>query len=298
MSARRRQTKRRPASSGRFRKKLLNNPYAQALASPMRTCSATHTKLPRYFLQDFEMVRHPETGKPWFAPGPLSFDSSAAPSNNPDAITQPGPESTETTTRRHSRARAPITVYATCRKSLLDLMNSSHRKFLGSMIGPRGGMAMTTETREAILRKDMGDVLLSMLRRQASDLLVERANQSPDSVARSFQRCDNWEDIGKVTARGCVLWIPGSKDNATNPSYATYDIEGARYDGKVAVHDLVYLLGDAQVSWLRKAAPDTFGDGGIVVLRLHHSRRMAKIHMLLWRLQGYLAPPIDETVAV
>lgn len=269
---------------------MLTRLLAQALASPMRTCSATHARLPRYFLQDFEMVRHPETGKPWFAPGPLSFDSSAVPSNNPDTITKPATEPIETTARRHPRARAPITVYAACRKNLLDLMNSSHRKFLGSMIGPRGGMAMTTETREAVLRKDMGDVLLSMLRRQAADLLVERANQSPDSVTRSFQRCGSWEDIDKVTARGCILWIPSSKENRPNPSYATYDVEGARYDGKLAVHDLVYLLGDAQVSWLRKAAPQTFGDGGIVVLRLQHSRRMVQLHLLLWRLQGYLAP--------
>merc|ERR1712000_210417 len=46
-----RRRERKPAGapvSGRFRKKLVLNPYARALAQPLRVCSMTNATLPRY----------------------------------------------------------------------------------------------------------------------------------------------------------------------------------------------------------------------------------------------------------
>lgn len=68
-------------------KKLLMNPYgktcalstlnsvtklslysAQALASPVRCCALTTARLPREFLLDFGLAKHPVTGVPWTIP--------------------------------------------------------------------------------------------------------------------------------------------------------------------------------------------------------------------------------------
>ncbi|KAL3419556.1 hypothetical protein PVAG01_08054 [Phlyctema vagabunda] len=54
-----------------FQLQLARNPYAQALATPPRQCQLTKVILPRYFLQDFNVVRHPETGQPFYVPRSL-----------------------------------------------------------------------------------------------------------------------------------------------------------------------------------------------------------------------------------
>jgi hypothetical protein len=55
-----------------LQKLLAKNPYALALATPMRSCRATSVVLPRYFLQDFNLLAHPETEEPWWMPRSLA----------------------------------------------------------------------------------------------------------------------------------------------------------------------------------------------------------------------------------
>lgn len=74
----------------RFQKAMATNPYgemmlpnrlrfhstwsflttclANMLATPYRECQVTRTCLPRFFLQDFNLLRHPETSVKWWAP--------------------------------------------------------------------------------------------------------------------------------------------------------------------------------------------------------------------------------------
>ncbi|KAK4240164.1 hypothetical protein C8A03DRAFT_31731 [Achaetomium macrosporum] len=70
--ARQRFTKPKPKHSGykltKFQRHLARNPYAKALATPVRRCPITGANLPSFFLQRFVLVSHPETGKPWFMP--------------------------------------------------------------------------------------------------------------------------------------------------------------------------------------------------------------------------------------
>ena len=63
----------RPPSKGPalFQQQLAKNPYAQALATPVRQCQVTDTRLPSYFLQDLQVMGHPETGEPWWIPKSL-----------------------------------------------------------------------------------------------------------------------------------------------------------------------------------------------------------------------------------
>jgi hypothetical protein len=78
-------------------------------------------------------------------------------------------------------------------------------------------------------------------------------------------------------------------------SYATLDVEGANYASKVAVHDLRYLLGEEELERLRSKS-NAFSDHNILILTHHKSLSMRKLHMLLWKLQGYLALPEVEPI--
>jgi hypothetical protein len=55
-----------------FQNRIAKNPYARALASPIRYCRVTNVALPRFFLQDFNLVVHPETKEPWWVPRGLA----------------------------------------------------------------------------------------------------------------------------------------------------------------------------------------------------------------------------------
>ncbi|RDA90796.1 hypothetical protein CP533_3631 [Ophiocordyceps camponoti-saundersi (nom. inval.)] len=333
---RRRPRKDRPTEpTGRFRTKLAKNPYAHALATPLRRCVNTNVTLPRYFLQDFEQVTHPSTLKPWWAPGPLSLDhvfkESPRRSVNDgvdagDAVVESAVEATNesespqtsdsippcgqrmpNTGNCHRQMpitavssserqqppvpdtrpyRAPLTAYTLCRKSVIDLMGTK-KKYSSIMGSMRSGMAVTTESRQAVWRQDMGDVLLAMLRRRATDALIQRGNPTKDEEDQSIFTCASWSDVQRVVRRGCVLWLPRQEDAAQQ--YATLDIEEAHYGSKMAVHNLVWLLGHEEARRLKDQSA-MFRSSEVMVLTHWNSMSMMRLHLLLWRLQGYLEP--------
>ncbi|PHH90644.1 hypothetical protein CDD83_3049 [Cordyceps sp. RAO-2017] len=418
IKARRRQKKdAAKPPGGRFRKKLANNIYAIALATPVRRCANTCQSLPRYFLQDFELVKHPGMNVHGWAPGPLSFqhvpekraaasegrDDGQVASNEAAAttaqdvtgkaaaseirdngraatsqvvaeeettdkvaaatiqhITEDVPSAsgvgeddqvavataqnvTENTPASEARNndqgatdqvaaatapdldrvadrpdkgrstspvsepmhpavestprpyRAPITSYALCRKSLIDLMGGPVKKYSAMLIAMRGGMAVSPQTRDSLFRPDMGDVLLTMLRRRAADALIVRSGPALKPRHRCVVPCAGWDEVATVERRGCVLWLPERKDAARE--YATLDVEGVQYGRKMVVHNLFWLLGDVEVERLRREVP-AFRDSEILVLREKKDMRMRSLHLLLWRLQGYLASGTDTEKSV
>ncbi|PNP56167.1 hypothetical protein THARTR1_03692 [Trichoderma harzianum] len=310
MQARRRTAKAAPGPPlGRFRRKLANNPFAQALATPIRRCPSSATSLPRYFLQDFELIKHPTTGTPWWAPGPLSFEhvqptkrldeaqasissghdveaSAAEPMSTPAAGSNDNVEASEEHVRR--LRRAPITSYMLNRKLLVDMVGGPNKKYLAMLLAARSGMAIGPDSKTAVWREDMGDVLLQMMRQQATDALATRGNRLHEPKHKFIEPCANWKDVGGVRLRGCVLWLPEKKDAADQ--YATLDIGEAQYGRKMVVHNLHWLLGEREVRRLRDSA-ELFRDGEIFVLKQWPSMSVMKLHLLLWRLQGYLAEP-------
>ena len=72
-----------------FQQQLSKNPYAQALATPMRLCQLTKFRLPNYFLQDFQLMAHPETREPWWVPSSLrkKYEAGEAVGSNEEAGT-------------------------------------------------------------------------------------------------------------------------------------------------------------------------------------------------------------------
>ncbi|KAL6854502.1 hypothetical protein J3F83DRAFT_754741 [Trichoderma novae-zelandiae] len=309
MQARRKTAKAAPGPPlGRFRRKLANNPFAQALATPVRRCPNSMTSLPRYFLQDFELIKHPTTGKAWWAPGPLAFEhvqpTKRLDEEHPDITNGPAGEASARSAKpnpvpRQKDAaadsdkdaqrprRAPITSYTLNRKSLVDMVGGRNKKYLSVLLAVRTGMAITPDSRGAVWREDMGDVLLQMMRQQATDALAVRGSrlQPHEDKHRFIEPCASWKDVEGVKLRGCVLWLPEKKDAARQ--YATLDIEGAQYGKKMAVHNLYWLLGEEEVQRLRESA-ELFREGEIFVLKQWGSTSMMRLHLLLWRLQGYL----------
>ncbi|KAG5997015.1 hypothetical protein E4U54_002458 [Claviceps lovelessii] len=279
MKARRRQRKDdagRP--TGRFRRKLANNPYAQALATPIRRCPRTATSIPRYFLQDFELVKHPSTDSLWWAPGPLSFQGLETKSNSSTS-------SPSTSTDSPPRNRSPVTVYALSRKSIFDKSGGSKKNHGAVLSAARTGMAIGPAVATAVWREDMGDVLLNMMRCRATDALIALSSPSKNHAYQNLQPC-KWEEVGDVKLRGCVLWLRGEDEPAAH--IATMNIDGAKYGQTIAVHDLKWLLGDSQVQKLRSESK-LFGGHDVLVLRQEKNKSMMGLHLLLWRLQGYLA---------
>ncbi|KAL6821321.1 hypothetical protein V8C40DRAFT_52165 [Trichoderma camerunense] len=310
MQARRRTEKAAPGPPlGRFRRKLANNPFAQALATPIRRCPSSNTSLPRYFLQDFELIKHPTTGTPWWAPGPLSFEhvqptkrldeaqastssghdgeaSVAEPMSTPAAGRNDNAQAPEEHVRR--LRRAPITSYMLNRKLLVDMVGGPNKKYLAMLLAARSGMAIAPDSKTAVWREDMGDVLLQMMRQQATDALALRGNRLHEPKHKFIEPCANWKDVKGVRLRGCVLWLPAKQD--AEHQYTTLDIGEAQYGRKMVVHNLHWLLGEREVQRLRDSA-QLFREGEIFVLKQWPSMSVMKLHLLLWRLQGYLAAP-------
>ncbi|CAM1502728.1 Fc.00g075040.m01.CDS01 [Cosmosporella sp. VM-42] len=352
----RRQGKKNPAQrpTGRFRRKLTNNPFALALTTPIRKCVNTGVSMPRYFLQDFELVKHPdpEVTSPWWVPGPLAFQKTIPFSkktrakeedleNMPEdgematgikaAFEEDAPEeleiieptemsavetpkanqeqqldaglkaeSSETETeilglgtpgmRRDPGYRAPITGYTLACSSVIYAIGdpTAQRRLLPGLLALRHGMAIK-QVKDPVWRPDMSLVLLRKMRTHAVEALVRYAalNRSDRGtfLFRYIEPCAGWEEAGNVFLRGCVLWLPETQDESHR--YATLDVQHAKYHRKMPVHNLHWLLGDDCVKQL-KEADGVFRDNQLLVLKQSRTDAMMNLHLLLWRLQGYL----------
>ncbi|KAH7309545.1 Alpha/Beta hydrolase protein [Stachybotrys elegans] len=295
---------------GRFNKKLASNPFAHALATPLRTCALTSVQLPRYFLQDLEVVSHPETGKPWFAPGPLLFKH-LVPHRSPteetptkkdkptvaeqdsdrgEAAEEPSQAIGEKSEHLTRSSKAPLTIYTLSRKAVLDAVDKKGMKASSrSLLARRKGLAYGIKSDVAAhFRPDMGDTLLRIMRRKIVDVLIMRSANRANRAdrLRFVHPCSSWDEIKDVRLRESVLWLP--TDKRDHQLYSTLDIEGVGYNGKMAVYDLPYLLGEEEVERLRQSS-DMFRQGEIFVLTRWPSTSVTSLHMLLWRLEGYLA---------
>ncbi|KAM0274883.1 hypothetical protein ACHAQH_007772 [Verticillium albo-atrum] len=292
---------------GRFRKKLYLNPYAQALATPWRLCTATDTGLPRYFLQDFKVVTNPETGQPWFVPGDLTDppqgSSLATPSAENPSSKQAVPERSPAYHASAEASRSPSPSapkgYALARHEVLNLLGAPrHTSTLGGkhvgMLARRAHLSKSGLLSRLIWPSRMHLLVLDLLRSRVVDQLLHLARldappansaYGPASAPRGYIRpCRSWSEINQTMPhRGCILWYADASTAAPG-QWATLDIDGAKYEGKMPVHDLRRLLGDGHIARLR--GEPVFGENTLLVLG---KRRTIEAQLLLWKLQGYLA---------
>jgi hypothetical protein len=168
------------------------------------------------------------------------------------------------------------------------MVGGPNKKYLALLLAVRSGMAIAPDSKNGVWRDDMGDMLLRMMRKYATDALTTRGNRPYGPKHKFIEPCASWKDVERVRLRGCVLWIPEKMD--ATAQHATLDIEGAQYGRKMVVHNLYWLLGEEEVQRLRDSA-EVFRDGEIFVLKQWASTSMMRLHLLLWKLQGYLAEP-------
>jgi len=145
-------------------------------------------------------------------------------------------------------------------------------------------MAVGPGVANAVWREDMGDVLLKMMRCYATDALIASSTREEHLTHQDLQPC-KWEEVGHVKLRGCVLWLRGEDEPAAH--IATMNVDGAKYGQTIAVHDLKWLLGESGIQRLRSES-NMFRDHDVLVLRQEKNRSMMELHLLLWRLQGYM----------
>ncbi|KAL6407863.1 hypothetical protein AUP68_08888 [Ilyonectria robusta] len=254
MKAGRREKKRDPGNiSGQFRKKLSNNPF--------------ESYLPRYFLQDFELVEHPEKPEQaWWAPGPFASDSVVpvyksgrySPTGQTKRPKKTPNENGGVETEFESRTQAPLTGYCLSRKSVLQAISGGtaqeiagrkkpNRNLINRLFAQRNGMAANgIKFNNTVWRSDMDDFVLEHHRRTAVDALIYRAKHNTGPDFKFLQPAANWEEVKTVEKRGCVLWLSDKVDPVAN-SFATLDVEDVKFWSKMPVHNLTWLLGEREV---------------------------------------------------
>ncbi|KAK1770703.1 hypothetical protein QBC33DRAFT_512439 [Phialemonium atrogriseum] len=290
----------------KFQRKLERNPYAQALASPIRHCSVTGVVLPRYFLQDFNLVTHPETGQPWWiSPSLTSDEKPRTPAEQTSELREDSPvrpqESETGTQAPKGKKPAGPTGYVLSRQQLLKefqegsrfLYSKAHQKRLLRQNNPhRVGSVL----KRAVWREDMDSFLLELMRRRIVEGLLYFSELCEREDRKYLIRCGSWEEIKSHDHRGCVLWL-GQDTSApqvdrsdqqaqTGPGQlATLDIEGGRFGGKLAVHNLRNLLGEDHLARLKESS-NVLREGNLFLLG---RRRTVELQLKLWKLEGYVA---------
>ncbi|KAH8205171.1 hypothetical protein TruAng_000736 [Truncatella angustata] len=296
-----------------FEREFRKNPFAQALATPVRYDSVTRLRMPHFFFQDFNIVSHPETDTPWWVPRSLALRES------PISPTASGSEDQVTIENigNESAAEAPVgkqanfekkapaahvfgpTAYVLARQELLRTFQEEPKKGKGAraalkdvgnsqfhrrLFGPSSSRFRTLAGR-AVWREDMDVYVLEQMRQQIVQDLMYLSGLCETDGRYYIVKCYGWDDI-KFKHKGAVLWFEGVGEEQVKPGpFATFDVQAdGKTDTAVAVHNLPMLLGTELAQKVRTEAA-ALKDGSIFMLA---GRRTTDLQLRLWKLQGYM----------
>ncbi|KIM95133.1 hypothetical protein OIDMADRAFT_135244 [Oidiodendron maius Zn] len=262
-----------------FGKRIAKNPYARALATPLRACRATNVTLPRFFLQDLSLVVHPETKEPWWVPRGLArkYPLPWGKEDLPSSTRSMGPKA-YILARQHALAGLPRG------KPLakLQILESS----FPIKVRERGSLQQIIEN--AKIRPDIDTFVLELLRRRASEQLAYVTK-----LGAYILKCADWKEaIMPETHASAILWIGGVPEEQRKfdsiiepPEFATVDIVTKSGKRRIPVHNLEMLLGGEHLQRLK----DTFDIFKEEFLIIKNARLTVELEMKLWQLQGFLA---------
>ncbi|KAE8352102.1 hypothetical protein BDV28DRAFT_149351 [Aspergillus coremiiformis] len=155
---------------------LRRNPWAMALASPPRMCSATGIRVPRALLTDWAMVERTESEGLWFLPVGLLKNELASPAtgnksqSDPDSLSEPPSPENQNRPPRMLRIvdRLPILIRMTksLASSKLGAKSPLVRLLPYRWKHPLGPFTSRDEKR-IIWREDMPEFVLSKIRADA-----------------------------------------------------------------------------------------------------------------------------------
>lgn len=296
-----------------FQKKLMRNPYARALSSPVRMCALTRTWLPRSFLQSFELLPRPDTDELWYLPrdltAPVSRDQLSPGETNKQFLVG----------KRH---------YVLARKELLEAINTRSSGFTGQWQRfpdyQQRALDVFSITRLK-WRDDMDSFVLDLMRKRTVEKLVALAGKK----AGYLSYATDWEHVAKKKQMAAVLWlgkytkkartkfpdwwVDKGKDNSSVensegtqeaqddvPAQSLVDENGPGFfatlsnppfrNKQLPVHNLIELLGQEGVDSLRAQTP---GITNYEFVGVKDKKDTLKIQLMLWKLQGFLAKAND-----
>ncbi|KAL8781549.1 MAG: hypothetical protein Q9203_000234 [Teloschistes exilis] len=283
-----------------FQKKLQKNPYAQALATPVRSCALTGARLPSYFLLDFGLALHPRTGKPWQMPK-LAIDSHTASLHKPlhpdDDLEQGESASSKTDTNDDAASnsrkspRAVAGSHILSQRSSLKFMSSLKQRTMSQLIPLRWKQDGRFKAQEIIWREDMDTFVLELMRKKIVKLLKYLSSRP----AAYITPCEGFQDIKKKHQPGAVVWLgePGSHSNsiaeAEGPTpYAMVEHRSSR---RIPIYNIPALLGPEYLILLRDAGKSF--DKTFAVIK--QKRSTLEVQLQLWKLMGYMTSDFDVT---
>jgi hypothetical protein len=310
--------KARPSKSPELSQQMLaKNPYARALATPLRRCVLTYNAWPSFFLLDFNLMAHPETGSPWYVPRSLANNKRPTISEEKLDVELELEKKAESTNQSRqiiaeSTPALGYSLYTIASQHALRAMqdpkgygrkrikSKNRRGILLLADGPparfvpdryRQSKTASKFLSTARWRSDMHEFVLNLMRRRIMEALVRVMNRKRGYVVG----CSGWEDALAKPQVGAFLWTGGAGELYeglnTPPEFATLDVRTGRNEEsktrKIPVHNLRRLLGKERLAELQEKSPSGIFEREIVVLR--RKTHVVELEMQLWRLQGYLA---------
>lgn len=151
---------------------LRYNPYAQALASPVRQCSATGARLPSAFLVGWGLIQHPDTKNLWFMPTSLLEQELRKSRDIPAEV-----KLSDGDTPKSVLPRSHIPpLYLSNSREILDGIISRPTRMLPKHLIPMAwkipfGQISKVAERNIVWRDDMPEFVLKRLRKKTVELL-------------------------------------------------------------------------------------------------------------------------------
>ncbi|KXX81494.1 hypothetical protein MMYC01_201744 [Madurella mycetomatis] len=272
-----------PFKSTKFQRQLARNPYARALATPPRRCPISCSTLPNFFLERFALIAHPDTRQPWFVPQDLESKASGT----AGATAEP-----------RQGIRTGPSAYVLSRQLLFQELkrgdspyHSAHKRLF--RMSDHGQSRLPLVLKQASWRSDMDTFILELIRRRVVESLLHFATISEKEGRKKYLvKCETWDGVKELKHRGCLLFLgrqeggcSDSEPESPPPRLSTMTIDGVKFGRKLAVHNLMVLLGEEHTARLRRESW-LLRDGSLFLLG---RQATVKLQMLLWKLQGYMA---------
>ncbi|KAL9601140.1 MAG: hypothetical protein Q9219_002739 [cf. Caloplaca sp. 3 TL-2023] len=282
-----------------FQKKLANNPYARALATPVRNCAVTGVRLPNYFLLNFGLTPHPATGKPWqmptltVDPNTTTSSNTAGPERNLGQATVTPNQKDEirnsTFSPERTPARAVAGSYIVSQSTALKFMSNVRRRSYMQMLPQKWKLDTRFNAEDIVWREDM-DVFVGNLMRKKAVRLLRYLSRQP---AAYLAGCEDYQSIQNKHQPGATLWL-GNRGNSKIPSvdgqppppYAIVKYRSAR---PLPLYNLPALLGPEYFNQLCESS-ELF-NSSLVVIKQKRNTIDTLMHM--WKLMGYMASGAD-----
>ncbi|KAK3616655.1 hypothetical protein LTR56_018832 [Elasticomyces elasticus] len=259
------------------------NPYAQALASPIRQCALTSARLPSHFLQAFTTQLVPPPSEP-----------SKSQSRSAVAEITPDLSADKTGPRTYVLAQAPILDFLAERKRATQVLMPERSKAwmaknLGraaSGINPQKDVKYDMKAAEKVL-----DGLREVVRGEAEKGLRHKYVIPLNTIEelRAWQEKEerDWRmEDGRVV---CLL----SLSDASKETMAELLLLDGSLEGRMGgYHDLARLLGKDEVTLEDFGASWAMMHKGAEWLAILESSRAVEVQLAIMRLEAYLR--IDE----